>query len=250
MKLKELIFALLVTTPCFAGDDDFKLNASLGAMALAGPKYEGADQYEPYYLPIINLEYGPLFASITQGTGVYLPLNSSRTFIIAPAIRWRTTRNLAESWDTFEYIANIRPTATLNTIVKVDKFMFNFRMTDGLDRNNKGAIFNLGATWRDDITDKTNLTIYTTAIYGDKDYNQTYFGITESESIKYGYDIYAASAGLKSVDVGAAVKHFITEHIALEFMGELLILTGAAAKSPITTDRNQLLLGLGVSYNF
>ena len=265
MKLKELIlmFASIafVTSASFANPDDphaetepvkedWEFKASVGAMGYWVPKYEGSNIYQDLYMPEADVQYGPLFASISQGAGVYLPVNESRTVIFAPAIRWRVMRNLGEPRDVIQYIKDVRPTVTLNSILKFDPFILNFRMTDGLINDNKGASFNLGATYKDDITERINLTIYTTAIYGNRAYNQTYFGITPEESQQFGFDVHYSSAGLKSLDIGSILKYKITAHVSIDFATEYLRLVGPAARSSITLSKDQFLFGIGSTYYF
>jgi outer membrane protein len=229
---------------------DFEWQASVGAMGFIAPRYMGSDRYEPYYLPMVNLEYGPFFASVKQGVGAFVPVNEQRSLIFAPAIRWRVKRNLDGFSGAADYIKHVRPTATLNTILRLEPVLFNFRMTEGLVDDNKGSSFNLGITWRDYVASSLHLTLYTTAIYASRQYNQAYFGITEYERMLYGYDLYSPSAGLKSLDVGGLLKYFITESTSIDFAFEFLRLTGPAAKSPITYDRNQVLFGIGATYRF
>ncbi|MCL2629718.1 MAG: MipA/OmpV family protein [Alphaproteobacteria bacterium] len=248
---RKAIILIIALAPLGAlADDDFQLKASVGGMVLIGPQYMGASKYEPYWFPMVDLQYGPLFAETFQGVGLYVPVEETRTLIFAPAIRWRVKRNLGESWDTFEYIENIRPVATLNTILKFDPFVFNFRMTDGLMHGVRGSSYNLGIAWRDEISDRVNLTLYATAIYGSKTFNQTYFGVTEVEHNKFGYELYDPSAGLKSLDAGGLVKYFVTKNISIDVAFEYMRLTGPAAKSPITYAKDQFMLGIGASYKF
>jgi outer membrane protein len=254
MRFKQIIFSWLVIRGSWfveaARAEEFKLDASAGAVGYWAPQYEGAAKYVPYYLPVVDIQYGPLFASVAQGAGVYIPVNASRTVIFAPAIRWRAKRDLGDGWDTIEYIENIRPTATLNSIVKVAGFMFNFRMTDGLSGDNKGANFNLGAAYDADLGGGSNVVFYSTAIYGNAAYNQTYFGVTADESARFGFDEYDAGKGLKSLDAGAVLKYFITKNVAIQSSAEYLRLVGAAASSPITKARDQWTAGVGAVYKF
>ncbi|MDR1026920.1 MAG: MipA/OmpV family protein [Rickettsiales bacterium] len=238
--------------PLSARAEDFDLKMSAGALAFMAPRYEGSDQYgAPGYLPIFDLQYGPLFASVVQGAGLYLPANAARTIIFAPAVRWRARRNLHDyDWDTLEYIDNIRPTATLNTIVKLDPWIFNFRMTDGTTADNKGSVYNLGITWTDWASEKIHLAIYGTAMFGSRSYNQTYYGITARESAKFGFDEYHPGAGLKSLDIGGIVKYFTSEKFSINVIWEYMYLVGPAAASPTTKDANQFRLGLGAEYYF
>ncbi|MDR1826561.1 MAG: MipA/OmpV family protein [Rickettsiales bacterium] len=232
-----------------AAAEDFKTEAFIGGAAFFAPQFEGAKNNELYYFPLAEIKHGPLFASVLQGAGVYLPANSSRTIIFAPALRWRTKRNLGQSWGTIEYVENVRPTATLNSILKLDPIMFNFRVTDGLVHGNTGASFNFGITYAGKF-DAFDLTVYSTAIYGSRRYNQTYSGITAFESSKFGYAEYSAPAGFRSVDAGAVLKIPVAEKIALLAGAEYMRLTGAAKDSPITEAADQFSVHIGAVYNF
>jgi outer membrane scaffolding protein for murein synthesis (MipA/OmpV family) len=255
MKMKAIIFAILfgLCLPARASMIEyFKWEErSVGAMAFISPRYEGSNKYEPFYFPMMELQYGPLFASIMRGAGAYIPVNDSRSLIFAPALRWRAKRNLGESLGTIDFIKSIRPTATLNTIYKIDPFMLNFRITEGLANDNPGASYNIGATWRDDLLDKKlNLTLYTTLIWGDRAFNQTYFGITEREGERWGFPEWNAKGGLKSWDFGGLAKYFITKAWSVDIAFEYLRLVNVGAESPITFAKDQVLFGLGLSYRF
>ena len=254
MGVKNIKAIIFIAAALFCGTAaaDFEWRASVGAMGFVAPKYMGSNSFEPYYLPMIDVEYGPFFLNTIQGVGAFLPVNESRSLIFAPAVRWRAKRNLGEAMDTVEWIKNVRPTATLNTILRFEPVLFNFRITEGLANDNKGSSYNLGVTWRDDISRSVHLTLYATAIYGSRQYNRTYFGITESENMRYGYvyDLYRPGAGLKSLDFGGLARYFITEKASIDFAFEYMRLVGAAAKSPITHDKNQLLFGVGATYRF
>lgn len=232
------------------GADDFEWKTSVGAMALYGPKYDGSDRFQVYYMPMLDAAYGPFFASTAQGVGAYLPLNSSRTIILSPAIRWRLKRNLGDDLGFADYIKNVRPTATVNAILKLDPFIFNVRATTGLISDNAGAMYNLGVAWRHDISVRMNLSLYTTLIYADREYNQTYFGVDYGTSAKYGFDVYDARSGFKSVDVGGVLTYRFTDHIAINVMAEYMRAIGAAAKSPVVLDKNQIIAGIGATYHF
>lgn len=244
-----IIITTMFLSPALA-EDDFKWNTSVGIVAFSAPKHEGADKYEQFVLPVIDAQYGPVFLSAMRGLGFFLPVNESRTLIFSPALRWRTKRNLDDAEGTVEFIERIRPTVTLNTILKLDPVTFNIRITRGLVASDRGSAFNFGIAYGAKISEKTNFSVYTTAIYGDKHYNQTYYGITESESRRYGYKVYEAYAGLRSLDIGFALNHSLTETLSLSFMTEYLRIVDAAANSPVVFSPDQIMLSLGVNYKF
>jgi len=240
----------LCLVPSLARGEDFHWKTSVGAMVYMAPRFLGSDIFDPFYMPAFETEYGPFFASVEQGVGLYLPVDEKRRLIFSPAIRWRVKRNLGDSWGTIQYIENIRPTATMRMILKLDPIIFSIRATSGTTGDNRGASYNFGITYKQDITEKLNLTVYTTAIYGNQKFNQTYFGITDGESAEFGFPVYAASTGMNSLDIGTKVKYFITDHWAIDGMAEYLLLVAPAAHSPIVTNRNQVTVGLGASYRF
>jgi len=250
MNLKAILTLLFLPLALAANEDDFRLKGSVGLKVFGGPLYEGTDRYIPYYFPQAEIEYGPFFANIMQGIGAFLPINESRSIILAPAIRWRVRRNLDGFDDTIDFLDNIRPVATLNTILKLDEWIFNFRITEGLAKDNLGGMYNLGIAWNSDITEKWNLGIYTTAIYGDRTYNMNYFGITPEEHMRFGYAEYIPGAGPKSLDIGWVLKYALNEKISFEWSFEYLRLVGVAARSPMAVTSNYFLIGAGVFYHF
>ena len=231
--------------------DEFEFKGAIGVAAWNTPLYIGGQDRLTFFFPEFDFSYGPFFASWMQGLGAFIPVNENRTILFAPAVRWRLARNLTGvPLGTVGFMEMMRPVATLNSIILVDSFIFNFRMSEGMMADNRGANYNLGAAWRGKLTDKTNIDFYTTLIYGDRRYNTVYFGVSPVEHMRYGFDMHNVGAGFQSVDFGTKIKHFITDTIAMDFMFEYMRLIDVAARSPTTINRNQIIFSVGATYNF
>jgi len=223
-----------------------KLQINVQAIAVVRPKFEGSDRYSASFVPMLNLQYGPLFASMTQGLGMYVPANESRTLIFIPSLHVRPKRKLGEN----TRIGDLRPTANMHTTMRFDQFSLNLRVSEGLASDNGGALCTFGAGWNKRVADKTWLGFTASATCGDGAYNRAYFGISESESAEHGYDVYKPSAGFKSVETVGAFRQILTEKVSLDLALRFTHLTGQAAKSPIVSERRQLMSVLIATYRF
>jgi outer membrane protein len=80
-----------------------------------------------------------------------------------------------------------------------------------------------------------------------------YFSVTPGQSIASGLPVYDARGGVRSYGVGAQARYLWSPVWATYFFAEYERLSGDAANAPLVTtygNRNQLQLGLGVTYSF
>ncbi len=90
----------------------------------------------------------------------------------------------------------------------------------------------LGATWASD------------------DYMESFFGIDAKQSVDSGHKKYKAEAGIKDVNVSLTAGYPMTNRWRLGGKIEYKRLLGDEADSPIIDDKNQFLVGFGISYHF
>ncbi|MCL2369061.1 MAG: MipA/OmpV family protein [Alphaproteobacteria bacterium] len=230
---------------------DWDFHANLGLTTITLPLYAGDNNIGTAFLPQVDVQYGPFVLHTFQGAGLLLPLESSRTLIVNPAVRWRTTRNLSgDQRDTWEFIQEMRPVVSFNTILNFDPILLSVRVAEGVISDNRGATVNFGITYRNYITERLHLTLIATAIYGMREYMQTYFGITQHQSNVYGFDVHNPNAGWRSVGLTAMTKYHMTDNWSWTMMGELSRLVDAAANSTIVREKNQFMVGTGVVRRF
>jgi outer membrane protein len=78
----------------------------------------------------------------------------------------------------------------------------------------------------------------------------TFFGIDAAQSEIAGVAPYRARAGVNMVGVEAGARYILTKHWSVAAHARYGRLQGDAANSPVTTDKNQRVIGAFVMYRF
>lgn len=79
---------------------------------------------------------------------------------------------------------------------------------------------------------------------------QTYYGVTQSQSLRSGYAVYTPSLGLRDAQVYASVRYELGEHWVLTGGPGLSRVLGPAARSPLTLKKQTWNLSAGAGYRF
>lgn len=115
-----------------------------------------------------------------------------------------------------------------------------------------GVVGEVGATYRTPLRDRLTLTSGVEAKYGNDRYMDAYFDVTPEESAASGLAAFDAKGGLRSVGVEFEVRYQANDDWAMISELRAARLVGDAADSPITEDKNQYSIGLGIvrTFNF
>ena len=105
----------------------------------------------------------------------------------------------------------------------------------------EGLVGEIGAKYRTEVNDRLTLWSGLQAGYADSDYMDTYFGVPGG---------YSPGGGLKSVSAKVEARYAIGENTALLGEVEYGRLMGDAADSPLTQDRDQTAIRLGIVRSF
>ncbi|TDL83506.1 MipA/OmpV family protein [Palleronia sediminis] len=100
-------------------------------------------------------------------------------------------------------------------------------------------------------SDRMTLTLGPRVLFGDEDYNQTYFGISTSE-IGPDYKFYQPDGGLVSIGLEAGMEYRLTDKLALEGALRYDNLTGHAHPSDVIAngDNDQFTVKFGIRRAF
>ncbi|MFD1881421.1 MipA/OmpV family protein [Paracoccus pacificus] len=243
MKLiHALIPAMLLATPLAAqGLEGRTLSAELGLGASYKPTYPGSDQMEtaPWFIwRNVSLSRGDGSAGDAQG------------FSVSPSFNYIGKRNEKDDKDL----------AGLPEVDRAYEIGARFSYTTGPVtgyavvrkgfKGHKGVVGKLGATYRTDINDRLSLWSGVGVNMGSDDYVDTYFGVTPEAAASSGYRAYNPGGGVTSVSASLAARYAISDVTAL--VGELEYgrLVGDAADSPLTQDKNQPVVRLGITRRF
>ncbi|MBY0136518.1 MipA/OmpV family protein [Paracoccus yeei] len=110
-----------------------------------------------------------------------------------------------------------------------------------------GVTGELGARFRNQPQDKLTLTTAAELRFGNGEFTDTYFGVSEGESLSSGYAPYDAGGGIYAARLSVEARY--------EFLPDTLLmgrftysrLLGDAADSPIVHERNQPAFSIGVA---
>lgn len=110
-----------------------------------------------------------------------------------------------------------------------------------------GVVGEAGVKYRFNPTDKLTLWASVEAGYGSSRFNETYFGITESEAARTDFDAFDIGSGINSASARLEAHYKITEKTSL--LGEVKYtrIVGDAADSPIVLDKAQPSIRLGIT---
>jgi MipA family protein len=100
------------------------------------------------------------------------------------------------------------------------------------------------------ISSNFGLSFSPNIVWGDKKYNQTYFGVTSVQAANSSFKAYNAGAGVKSVGLAVGAEYKFTPNWSANAALALNQLQGDAAKSPLVQKKAQTTLAAGVNYKF
>jgi outer membrane protein len=86
--------------------------------------------------------------------------------------------------------------------------------------------------------------------FANREYEDTWFGITSFESSRSGLREFSPKAGLLDVGLRSSLTIQESKHILFRGVVNFKELTGDAGNSPLTTSKSQWLVGAGVGYRF
>lgn len=219
-------------------------------------RYMGARNYRPLFVPMASYTRGIFTADIVKGVGVQY--QSPGGFYIGDTFNYDQGRDNRSDWlrpggDNLHNMGSVKGTVT-NTVTLAQQIVpwlsVNAQAELGLDGHRRGNQYQLGLESVAYKRAADTLTLDLDAKIGDRQYNQTYFGVTTSQQNASGYRAYHPGFGIYAYTFAATWDRKFTKH----WSGEL-ILSGSyypakAADSPIVQRRFGLTVLPSVSYGF
>jgi len=86
--------------------------------------------------------------------------------------------------------------------------------------------------------------------FGNREHEQTWFGVTPTQSLQSGLPAFSPEGGVNSVGVHAHLTYVASQHVILRGFINLKDLVGQAADSPVVERTTAHVVGLGVAYHF
>lgn len=217
----------------------------LGAGVMYEPKYEGSDEMEVSPLPFISATF---FDRLTiDPTGVELKAYEQGPFQFDVNLGYDFGRKEKDSHD-LRGMGNVDGGVTVGGKTTLSygpaEFFVSFDKTLG---GSEGLLGTFGTEFTQPINEKLILGAGASATFADKNYMDSYFGVTAAQAARSGYKAYKADPGVKSVDLSVSATYLLNENWMVRAEQDVGLLVGGAADSPLVKreiqSKSMLLLG-------
>lgn len=230
-----------------ASDWQYVVGVGAGYM----PVYEGSDEFEVIPVPVLSAEYknGLFFANVRHGIGSY-PLRGEH-YKLGLSIGYGSGRDEKDDRKNLQGMGDIDPSATANLLAEYDWAMFKFsaKLSAGLSEG-YGTTAEIKTEARYPLSPSIILMAAVAANWGDEDYMNSRFGVTEEQAVLSGYSAFQADAGIRSVGLSLGFTYLLSKQWNLTLLAKANKLNGELIDSPLVKEDVLPAVFLTTSYRF
>ncbi|WP_369981494.1 MipA/OmpV family protein [Xanthomonas bundabergensis] len=229
---------------------------SIGAAAVEAPRYLGSKDERTLFAPVLIAQSGIVFFDSVRGLGVQFQTDGG--FYVSQSFGYDLGRlDRDSSWrpgsKTLAGMGTVPGSVTSRTMI-AQQFTPYFTLTaeaefalkDGARRNN----FRAGPKFTLLQSDKDTVTMNLDAHWGDRRYNQAYFGVTDAQSARSGYAVSKQDSGVYAYSVSANWDHALSKHWSTSLTVSGMRFADDVEDSPIVKRRAFASAIGAVTYNF
>ena len=118
------------------------------------------------------------------------------------------------------------------------------------ERGPKGAQVDMTVEMPWSASDRLNLRSALGATWANRDYMQTYFGVTTAQAQATSFSVYTPKSGCRKVEASVSAEYALASSWKLQASAGFTRLGDVAAASPLVSRRNGASAALGVAYEF
>lgn len=233
-----------------------KTTATLGLGMGVTPRYMGADRYRALVLPMFSIQRGVLFADTTRGLGVQFQSDSG--FGVSAAINYDLGRKEKDSTSR-PGDRDLNGMGDVNGATVAD-FTLSQQLLDWLSVSGeaelrmageqRGNRYRFGLEGILFHSDSDTLALDIDAHAGDGRYNQTFFGVTQTQSLNSLYGKYNADAGIYAYSAALNWQHTLDSHWSTLTSVTLTQYADQAGNSPLVKCNSAGLGMFAINYTF
>lgn len=237
-------------------------DAAIGGVLVYGPEFAGSDRQTARLNPGFYVRWKRVsiatrggFRSASEPTergGLRIDLSPSERLRINVGLRYDLGRQESSSED-LKGLGDIPSTLRVRTSA-------TYRLSDGWSAGVTSVFDALGrgGGWQGDLhfgrelrfSADTTWSFGGALAYAGDRHMQTYFGITEEQSLRSGYPVYTPSAGWRDLSASVSARTELGGSWHMFYGGSASRLLGPAADSPLTRQRNVWSTNVGLVYRF
>ncbi|MEY0301200.1 MipA/OmpV family protein [Providencia manganoxydans] len=257
-----IVVGLLPLSSSMAGESVLVLGGGASFM----PAYEGSSKY--LFSPLIDLNYGYIsddygvFSIGLEGAEWAIGITESLTFssrIGYDAGRDEKIGILGSKNEDLKGMGDLDGSMTVGAEINYSiKYYQLYASVDMATSDRKyggrdiGRTVNveLGGIGYYQINDKWDVEYTLATVWGNKAYNQAYFGVSKQQANRSRFNEYDAGSGFKDIHSGAILNYNVNENMILYTGIGAYYLVGDAAKSSLTEQRLGWVGLGGIRYTF
>ena len=187
----------------------FALGVGLGT----GPRYLGSDETATSPSAIFSVQYGPFFLDSMRGLGAEystpfgLHMSAALSYDPGRAEKNEGGNYWSSGSEKLQGLGKIKRSTTINVDLSQDVADWLAVNVGGefaiSGQKHRGNQYTTGLTLRPWTTETDQVELGLSAMFGDKDYNKTYFGVTPEQSLRSRYGQFNAESGVYAYSLGA-----------------------------------------------
>ena len=225
-------------------------SVSLGAGLAAGPDYPGARDDRVRPVPLVEIGYGDRVVAGPFGLAVAaLDWNGLR---VGPVLGIEGGRR--QSADPhLDGLGDISTSLTAGAFISYRLGLFDIYGTarQALTNSGSGLAGLVQFNIRQPLIPRTLYLIAGPDVeFGNAEHEQTWFGVTPTQSFQSGLPVYTPGSGINTVGLHATLTYRASEHVLWRVFTNFKDFTGQAGESPIVERRTEFVAGFGVAYHF
>lgn len=240
-----------------AGEGGWRFTVGGGAFVV--PDYPGSNDYEVRPVPVLRVQKDNLYVE-TRNSGIRANVLPHGRFELGPVLRYGGGRDNVED-SAVDRLPDVDDEVWIGVFASVtfpgliddrDSLGLEVEAAEAVSGDN-GATLKLGVDYDRKVAKRLSLGAGLATTYGDDDYAQTYFSISDAGAAASGLSRYDAGGGFRDVTLSLTGRFAVTESIGIGAVAGISKLLGDAADSPVVDDRGTdtpVFGGAFVTYSF
>jgi len=224
-------------------------SATLGVGAASESRYQGADSSRVKVVPLVSVRYENFFFG---PFGLGWSAINLKGFHAGPILGYQGGRSVTDS-PNLSGLSDVPASVTGGAFVRcrLGRFEVLSTVRQAVTHSSDGLDALLKVDYRVPlIRPRLELRFGPHLGFADSEYEQTFFGITPSQSAQSGLPVFTPRGGLMDVGLQGSLTYFSTEHFALHAFADVRRFIGDVANSPIVRNPTEHFIGAGIAYHF
>lgn len=255
LRPSALTMSALMLAGLFASCNAIAQNApndggQIGLAAISTYEYKGSDQSSNIVAPMLEYEWSNGWFAGIRGVGHKWTFGEQLEAGVKVAYEPGREENRSAA---LKGLGDVDSSGQFGVFVQYalgGGFATKSNLLMDLGMSNKGLMWDLGLQFGSPIGRDWRFGAEVTATYANKDYMQSFFGVTAKQSQASGYSTYEPSAGLRDLAASVALTYIVTPTVSFKGVISNSSLKGDARNAPMVRSTSATSSLVALTYAF